>query len=239
MTHAAPIRVCTLDSQPLVHGGVRQLLSLYTDIVLVGEAYDVDDLLRVAEHGAPLLALVEIDDLGPDWAGALRRLRSARPGLRLAVLTASLDAGTVRAALQAGASGYFLKRVQPLTLAQGVRSIAAGQQVLDPEATRALLADEHDPEGAPLLALSQREREVLTLMARGLANKEIADRLCVSLSTVKFHIAGILSKLGVRSRAQAIVHAYEHSLVPRIVVDATYQAPYRLVREQAGAAQRA
>lgn len=238
MHNVAPIRVCTLDSQPLVHGGVRQLLSLYTDIALVGEAYAIDDLLRVAEQRAPHLALVEIDDLGLEWASELRCLRSARPELRLVVFTTSLDAETVRAALQAGASGYFLKRVQPLTLAQGVRSIAAGHQVLDPEATRTLLADEFDPEGAPLLTLSQREREVLALITRGLANKEIADRLCVSLSTVKFHAAGIFDKLGVRTRAQAIVCAHEQGLVPRVVV-ATYKPAYRSVHERAGSLQRA
>lgn len=210
------IRVMTIDSQPLVHGGVRHLLSEFADIELVGEAYDLCGAVRIAERCSPDIVLVEIADLGLDWQGALGHLGRAHPMMQLVVFTTLNDAEMVRSALQTGASGYLLKNVWPLSLAQALRSIAGGQRVLAPEVSDALITAQRSE--APLCEqLSPREREVLTLLVRGLSNKEIGLQLHVSTSTVKFHCASIFGKLGVKTRAQAVVHACEGRLVPRLV----------------------
>lgn len=214
MTCTPPIRLLTLDALPLVHAGVRQMLAAFPDIEHVGETYDLDEALRLGRLRAPTLVAVEIDDLGPDWPGALRRLAAALPA-PVVVLTLQVDAETVRQALAAGAQGFLLKNTQPLALAQALRSVAAGQQVFAPEVMSAALAS---PRCDPLRErLSHREREVLTLLARGLSNREIGLRLSVSNATVKFHCGQIFSKLGVHSRAQAVAAAYTRNLVPRAV----------------------
>ncbi|NTU80099.1 MAG: response regulator transcription factor [Chloroflexales bacterium] len=209
-------RVITVDSQALVHSGVRGFLEPFDDLELVGEAYNGPDALRLCERHAPDVVLVEIAALGADWCDCLRRMIVRRPGVRLIVLTNTLDGDMVEDALHAGACGYLLKDVQAMTLAQSIRSAVAGQQVLAPEATRALIVAvrQADDQG---YALSRREREVLNLLARGLSNRDIAARMFISTATVKFHTRSILAKLGVRTRAQAIVRAFEQSLVPKFV----------------------
>jgi NarL family two-component system response regulator LiaR len=220
---SALIRYLTLDSQPLVHGGVRHLLRSFADLKPVGEAFDLADALRAGLRCTPDIALVEIEDLGPDWGAGLHRLAAALPGAHLVVLSGSVDASRAREALRAGVRGYLLKRVQPLMLAQALRSVAAGQQVLAPEVAEALVAG-CDDERPSSDEFSQREREVLAWLARGLSNDAIADRLCISLSTVKFHLSNIFEKLGVTSRSQAVVAAFEHGLVPRFVARGAQQA---------------
>lgn len=216
MAQSSRTRVMTVDTQALVHSGVRGFLGPFDDLELVGEAYNASDALRLCERHRPDVILVDLMALGEDWSEGLRRLRVRRPGVRLVVLTNTLEGEVVEEALHAGACGYLLKDVQAMTLAQAIRSAAAGQQVLDPEATRVLIeavrrVDEDS------YALSRREREVLNLLTRGLSNREIAARMFISTATVKFHTRSILAKLGVSTRAQAIVRAYEHSLVPKLV----------------------
>lgn len=216
MPYPPQIRVMTIDSQPLVHGGVRHLLGEFADIELVAEAYDHCDAVRVAERSSPDIVLVEIADLGPDWQGALGQLDRALPMVQLVVFTTVSDAEMVRGALQTGANGYLLKNVWPLSLAQALRSIAGGQRVLAPEASDALIMAQRN-EATLYEKLTLREREVLTLLVRGLSNKEIGLQLHVSTSTVKYHCASIFWKLGVKTRAQAVVRAYEGTLIPRRV----------------------
>jgi DNA-binding NarL/FixJ family response regulator len=132
----------------------------------------------------------------------------------MVVFTMQADETCVRQALEAGAQGFLLKNVQPLALAQALRNIAAGQRVLAPEVISAALTPRSRDRQ---IDLTHREREVLTLLARGLSNSEIGLRLCVSKATVKFHCSQLFSKLGVRSRAQAIATAYTHNLVPWVV----------------------
>lgn len=216
MAQNAPTRVMTVDTQALVHSGIRNFLGPYPDLELVSEAYNGADAVVLCARHTPDVILVDIFALGPDWTDCLRRIKAQHTSARIVVLTNSLDGALVEGALQAGACGYLLKDVQALTLVQAIRSAAAGQQVLDPEATHALInivrrSDEFDCD------LSRREREVLTLLARGLANREIAARMFISTATVKFHTRSILAKLGVSTRAQAIVRAYERSLVPKLV----------------------
>ncbi len=216
MAQTAPTRVMTVDTQALVHSGVRNFLGPFADLELVSEAYNGNDALRLCERHEPDVVLVDIAALGADWDECLRRMRARHPSVRIIVLTNTLDGDMVELALQAGACGYLLKDVQALTLVQAIRSAAAGQQVLDPEATHALIrAVRRADEGG--CDLSRREREVLNLLARGLSNREIAARMFISTATVKFHTRSILAKLGVSTRAQAIVRAYERCLVPKLV----------------------
>ena len=205
--------VMTIDPQALVHSGIRHFLAPFTDLVVVGEAYSSQDALRLCERHAPDVILVEIASFGASWADSLRRLRACRSAPQLLVLTNALDGAVVREALQAGACGYLLKDLQPLTLAQAIRSAATGQQVLAPEATHALIRAMRRV-ATPAVTLSPREHEVLSLLAKGLSNRDIANRMCISTATTKFHIGSIFSKLGVRNRAEAIVQTFERSLVP-------------------------
>jgi DNA-binding NarL/FixJ family response regulator len=210
------IRVLTIDALPLVHGGVRQLLAAFPDLQLVGEAYDLGEAIHIGNQRSPHIVLVEIGDLGASWADQFHRLRQALPHARLVVFTLMSGPEQVREALRAGAQGYLLKRATAVTLAQALRSVAGGQQVFAPEATQAILAPEAstplDPAG-----LSLREREVLTMLARGLSNREISQRLHVSAATIKFHCGNIYGKLGVRTRAQAIAAAYTYKLIPTLI----------------------
>jgi DNA-binding NarL/FixJ family response regulator len=213
VTTTPQIRLLTVDALPLVHAGVRQMLAAFPDLELIGEACNLHDALQLGAQRARTLLLVEIDALGADWPGALRRLADALQAPTV-VFTMQADDTCVRQALEAGARGFLLKNVQPLALAQALRSIAAGQQVFAPEVISAALTSR--PRDM-LIGLTHREREVLTLLARGLSNSEIGLRLCVSKATVKFHCSQLFSKLGVRSRAQVIAAAYTYNLVPRVI----------------------
>jgi two-component system response regulator DevR len=216
VTRTLPIRLLTIDALPLVHAGVRQFLAAFPDIEPVGEARSLAEGLRVGALRAPTLVLAEIDDLGPDWPDAIRRLTGALHA-PVAVFTLRVDAETARRAIEAGAQGFLLKDTQPLALAEALRGIAAGQQVFDPEIVRAAFVPQ--PRETPSERLSQREREVLTLLARGLSNQEIGTRLHVSRATVKFHCGQIFAKLGVQGRAQAVAAAYSRNLVSRLLVE--------------------
>jgi two-component system, NarL family, response regulator LiaR len=219
MARSEPISVCTVDSLPVIHGGVRHVLAPFTDLAVVDEAHDEGELLRLVERHPGAVLLVEIEDLGLHWAETLRSVRQLAPKVVVVVFTGIAYHDRVRDALTSGANGYVLKRASPLTLATAIRGAAAGHRVLAPEASQALLiSDEY--ESTLLEPLTERQREVLALMSRGLSNMQIADRLCVSVSTVKFHVSAISEKLGVKGRAQAIVRAFDHSLVPRRVPDA-------------------
>jgi DNA-binding NarL/FixJ family response regulator len=211
-----PIPVLTVDRLPLVHAGVRQLLSTFPDIELVGESYTFGELLRQLIRRPGAIILVEIDDLGAEWSQQLQLLVRDAPQARVVVFTMEATPDRVSRALLAGVHGYLLKQAQPLTLAQALRSVAVGQQVLDPEATQAIMAPE--PPGALLLdMLSRREREVLALLAAGLSNQAIGARLYLSPATIKFHCANLFTKLGVRTRSQAIAAAFANNLVPHLV----------------------
>ncbi len=210
------IRIGVLDSQPVIHAGIRHLLAAFPDLAVVADAYDVAGLLHSVRHARPDIVLVECVDLDRPIGDLLCCLQDIAPGLRFVVFTGTADLTDVREALRNGVDGYLLKRVAALTLATALRSIAAGQQVLAPEATQTLiLADEPGTMRAD--SLTHREREVLTLLMRGLSNRQIAEQLFVSVSTVKFHLAAIAHKLGVTGRAQVIVCAYNLNLVPRPV----------------------
>jgi DNA-binding NarL/FixJ family response regulator len=228
-----PISVLTLDALPLVHGGVRQLLAAFPDLQLVGEAHDLGEAIHIGNQRSPHIVLVEIGDLGASWIDQFHRLRQSLPHARLVVFTLIPGLEQVREALRAGAQGYLLKRATAMSLAQALRSVAGGQQVFAPEVTQAILAA---APGSPLdpANLSLREREVLTLLARGLSNREISQRMYVSAATIKFHCSNLYGKLGVRTRAQAIAAAYTDRLIPTLIGEREPDVP-QAGRSQGGA----
>ncbi|MGQ9928266.1 MAG: LuxR C-terminal-related transcriptional regulator [Chloroflexaceae bacterium] len=201
MSDTTPVRVLTIDSLPLVHAGVRQLLATFPDMHVVGGAFDLNDALQLGAACAPRVVLTEIQDFGPEWPAALRRLAAV---LRVPVVVFTLEANVeqVRQALGIGVQGYLLKNTQALALAQALRSIVAGQQVFAPEIMVSTFSARPDLAGE---MLTRREREVLMLLARGLSNDEIGARLCVSRATVKFHCGQIFAKLGVQSRPRLLL----------------------------------
>jgi DNA-binding NarL/FixJ family response regulator len=212
------IRVAIADDQDLVRSGLRLVLEA-RGCAVVGEAGDGREALRVVAREAPDVVLMDIRMPVLDGIAATRALCEAGTPTRVLMLTTyDLDA-YVYGALKAGAAGFLLKATAPDRLVEGIRTVVAGEALLAPSITRRLI-EEHvrrppPTAGVPavLRTLTDREREVLTLIARGLANDEIAHRLFVSDATVKTHVNRIFTKLGLRSRAQAVVLAYDCGLV--------------------------
>ena len=215
-----PIRVVLVDDQQLVRAGFRMVLDSQPDLEVVGEAGDGDSAVEVVARTAPDVVLMDVRMPGTDGLVATRRITERGDRPRVVVLTTfDLDEYAVRA-IKAGASGFLLKDAPPEEMLQAVRTVHAGDAVLAPSATRRLLErlvpmlpDEHRAAPAALSVLTDRERETLAEMARGLSNSEIAERFVVSETTVKTHVGRIFAKLGVRDRVQAVVLAYESGLV--------------------------
>jgi DNA-binding NarL/FixJ family response regulator len=188
--------------------------------MVVGEAADGDEAVRVAASACPDVVLMDVRMPGTDGIAATRRIRAATAAPRVLILTTFDLDEYVYAGLRAGASGFLLKDALAPELLSAVRVVASGEAVVAPTVTRRLIerfiGDKPDP-GGPSIAvfdvLTAREREVLTLIARGLANAEIAQRLFLSEGTVKTHVSRVLAKLGLRDRLQAVILAYEAGLV--------------------------
>lgn len=221
---APTIQVLTLDDQPLFHHGVASMLAGFDDIAVAGAAYSAEEALSLAQRLELQVALVELHALGEEWALGLRRLLAVAPGLRLLILTQEFDARTVITALQLGAVGYLLKTVQPVALAQAIRTAATGHLAFCAEAMQ-VVVDQERERVTPIETLTQREREIWLYLVKGLSNGEIGERLCISTATVKFHSRNLFAKLNVASRARAIAMAYQHRLVPLIVAGAPGEGP--------------
>ena len=214
------IRVLIADDQTLVRGGFRLILDAQPDMEVVGEAADGGEAVERALELSPDVVLMDIRMPGIDGLEATRRLvRSAPSSLRVLILTTFDLDEYVYDAMLAGASGFLVKDVPPAELAHGVRTVAAGDALLAPSVVRRLLSEfvRRPPPGAEtpseLASLTQRELEVLKLVARGRSNTEIAGDLVVSETTVKTHVTHVLQKLDLRDRVQAVVLAYESGLV--------------------------
>ncbi len=218
------IRVVLADDQALVRAGFRALLERADDIEVAGEAADGERAVAVVRQTVPDVVLMDVRMPTLDGLAATRRI-VADPrlaGVRVVVLTTFEVDEYVFAALRAGASGFLLKDIEPDDLRQAVRVVAAGQALLSPSVTRRLIAefvarpaaDPPDPATrAALDHLTDREREVVTLAARGLSNEDIARRIHVSPATAKTHVNRAMVKLNVRDRAQLVVLAYQTGLV--------------------------
>jgi DNA-binding NarL/FixJ family response regulator len=209
------IRVVIADDQALVRGGFRLILERH-GIEVVGEAADGDEAVSLTERLRPDVVLMDVRMPGTDGVEATRRLTGNRA--RIVILTTFDLDEYVFAALRAGASAFLLKDVRPADLVEAVRLVARGDALLAPTVTRRLLqrfaaALPAERVPADLEELTEREREVLVLVARGFSNAEIAEQLVLTEATVKTHVSSMLRKLGLRDRVQAVVVAYETGLV--------------------------
>jgi DNA-binding NarL/FixJ family response regulator len=214
------IRVLLADDQALVRGGFRMLLESADDIEVVGEAGDGEQAVAMVTATHPDVVLMDIRMPGTDGLEATRRIAAdaGLAGVRVLILTTFEADEYVYQALRAGASGFLVKDTEPAELLQAVRIIARGDSLLSPGITRRLIADiaarpAATASPADLSDLTDREREVLTLVGGGLSNDEIAERLFLSPLTAKTHVSRIMSKLSARDRAQLVVTAYETGLV--------------------------
>jgi DNA-binding NarL/FixJ family response regulator len=216
----APLRVLIVDDQALVRVGFRLILETEDGVEVVGEAADGEEAIRAVRRLRPDVVLMDVRMPGLDGLEATRRILAGGDGGCRVIMLTTFDVDEyVYAALEAGASGFLLKDVSPEHLTAAVRMVAAGDALLAPSITRRLIERfvrrDQAAAAAPreLSALTAREREVLTLMARGMSNAELAEHLHLSEATVKTHVARILSKLDLRDRVQAVVLAYETGLV--------------------------
>jgi DNA-binding NarL/FixJ family response regulator len=211
------IRVLLVDDQALVRSGFRMILDAQSDIEVVGEAENGRQAVELAAVTSADVILMDIRMPELDGIEATARILETQPQARILILTTfDLDEYVARA-LRAGASGFLLKDVRPAQLADAIRVIAAGEALLAPSVTRRLLDQfatglEARPP-AELSQLTEREREILQLVAEGLSNAEIAERLVVGESTVKTHVSAVLRKLRLRDRVQLVIAAYDAGLV--------------------------
>ena len=212
-----PLRVLIADDQALVSAGFRSILETEDDIEVVAEAHDGHTAVRLARELRPDIVLMDIRMPGLDGLEAARRVLADTPdgSVHVLMLTTFDLNEYVYEALQIGASGFLLKDVPAEQLAAGIRTVARGEALLAPSITRRLIEEFTRPPPAPpeppagFDELTPRELEVFKLMANGLSNSEIAERLVLSEATVKTHVARVLMKLGLRDRIQAVVLAYE------------------------------
>ena len=214
------IRVLLADDQALVRAGFRALLDAQDDIEVVGEAGDGEEAARLAAGLMPDVVLMDIRMPGVDGLAATRMIaENTRLGdVRIVILTTFELDEYVFEAIRAGASGFLVKDTEPVELIRGVRAVAAGDALLSPGVTRRLIGEfaaraKQARPVATLDPLTEREREVMALVANGLSNEEIAARLVVSPATAKTHVSRAMVKLGARDRAQLVVLAYESGLV--------------------------
>lgn len=203
------IRVMIVDDHPLAQAGARHFLNALPDMELVGEASGGHEAVELCARVQPDVVLMDVAMPELDGVATTQLLKGRFPAVKVLMLTSFSEGDLVQRAMKAGASGFLLKNATGLELAGAIRAAFAGRTAMAPEATDALV---QAVRSAPA-DLTEREQEVLALMAEGLSNAQIAAHLVVSAATVKFHIGGIFSKLGVSSRAEAIALAYKRKLV--------------------------
>jgi DNA-binding NarL/FixJ family response regulator len=221
-TSTPPVRIVVADDHQVVRTGFAALLSTQPDFAVLGTASDGAEAVRMSRELRPDVVLMDVRMPGTDGIEATRQLAGRADGPRVIILTTFDLDEYVYDALRAGASGFLLKDVTAERLFDAVRVVAAGEALLAPAVTRRLISEfarlppKAPDERAPAAAigeLTQRETEVLRLLAEGLSNPEIAGRLVVTEETVKTHVSRVLHKLGLRDRTQAVVLAYESGLV--------------------------
>ncbi|MFG1777305.1 response regulator [Micromonospora sp. NPDC049051] len=212
------VRVLLVDDQPLVRAGLRVLIADADDIDVVGEAATGAEAVRLAREVAPDVVLMDLRMPGMDGIQATRAIAAHGGATRVLVLTTFDDDEHVHAALRAGASGFLVKDMALDDILGAVRVVAAGDALIAPGVTRRLIAEfaRRPAPAAPTRALdgvTEREREVLTLVGRGLSNGEIAAELVISVATAKAHVARLFTKLGARDRVHLVIAAYDAGLV--------------------------
>ncbi|MCL2555271.1 MAG: response regulator transcription factor [Actinomycetia bacterium] len=207
------IRVLLVDDHQVVRRGLRTFLEVQGDIEVVGEAGDGAEGVARAQELRPDVILMDVKMPGTDGIAALQLLRDAGNQARVLIVTSFTEQRTVVPALRAGAAGYVYKDVDPVALADAIRSVHAGHVLLQPEVAGALLAEDHPGGGTGRAnTLTDREREVLALIADGRSNREIARALVLSEKTVKTHVSNILMKLDLADRTQAALWAVRNGV---------------------------
>jgi DNA-binding NarL/FixJ family response regulator len=201
------ITILIADDHPVVRQGIAVLLSVHEDLSLVGEAADGQEALELAAELHPDVLLLDLKLPGMDGVTVLGQLGERSPATRSLVLTSAADQAQVMLAMRAGAAGFLYKDVDPDALVRAIRSVHDGHTLLAPEAAMALAARSAGQDGRGVDSLTAREREVLSLLADGRSNREIARTLGVSEKTIKTHVSSVLAKLGVADRTQAAVLA--------------------------------
>jgi NarL family two-component system response regulator LiaR len=211
MSTSTAIRVLIADDHAMVRSGLAAFLMANEDLELVGEASNGVEAVRTCAKVRPDVVLMDLVMPGMDGATAIREIHAAQPEVQVIALTSFPEEDLVQRALESGAISYLLKNVSADELAEAIRRAKAGRSTLAPEAAQALILRARQP--VQTYDLTQREREVLALMVKGLSNPEIAQRLIVGRSTAKFHVSSVLTKLGVSSRTEAVALALQHHLV--------------------------
>ena len=207
------IRLLVADDHAVVRTGLRHLVATFEDVELVGTAADGEEALRLCADRRPDVVLMDLEMPVLDGIEATRRIAASHPAVAVVVLTSFSDREQILRALDAGAVGYLLKDAEPEELAKAVRAAARGESPLDPRAGRALL--QARSASSPLDSLSDREREVLAMVARGLPTQLIARELSISEKTVKAHLTSVFRTIGVSDRTQAALWAERNGLGPR------------------------
>ena len=213
------IRVVLADDQPLVRAGLRALIADIPDLDIAGEAGTGAQAVQLARDVRPDVVVVDIRMPGMDGIEATRMITTDAPGSRVLILTTFDDDDYVYASLRAGASGFVVKHMPLEDILAAIRVVAAGDALLAPGVTRRLIEDfasrpRPAPEVRQIAGITERERQVLTLVGRGMSNAEIAEHLSVSVATVKTYVSRLLAKLAARDRVQLVIAAYEAGLVP-------------------------
>jgi DNA-binding NarL/FixJ family response regulator len=226
------VRVLLADDDALIRAGLAVVLGTAPDLEVVAEAADGIEAIDLCVRHTPDVVLMDVRMPGIDGIEATRRLVTSRPDVKILILTTFHDDEYVYGALRAGASGFLLKRASPERLLDAVRTVAAGEALLDPSVTQGLIqrflatGGSTVPEPSAetrrqLDRLTERERQVLLLVAQGRSNAEIADLLVIAESTAKTHVKRVLAKIDVHDRAQAVVFAYRSGLITDRGIDST------------------
>lgn len=208
-----PIRILTVDDHKVVRKGLEVFLDVFNDFILIGEATSAQEAIILCDETEPDVVLMDL--MMPEISGieAIEQIHETYPNIRIIALTSFADESLIRDALNAGATSYILKNTDINELANTIRLAHAGQSTLAPEAKRILIDPEGDRKSDNEHQLTKRELEILELIVSGASNRQIGEKLQISLSTVKFHVSAVLSKLHVSSRTEAATYAVQNKLV--------------------------
>jgi len=222
MLEPEKIRLLIVDDHAIVRRGLRGLLELVDDLEVVGEAADGQQAVHLADAHDPDVILMDLVMPVLDGIAAIREIKARHPSIDIVALTSFIEEDKVVAALEAGASGYLLKDADDGAVVEAIRAAHGGEVRLDPAVAKLLTERlRRRPAPPPIEPLTERERDVLVLLGRGLSNKEIAARLGIADCTVRTHVSNVLGKLGLASRTQAALYAIEHRIAPGAVAAPT------------------
>ncbi|GAA0501050.1 response regulator transcription factor [Salinibacillus aidingensis] len=207
------ISVLFADDHEMVRIGVSSYLASQKDIDVIAEAGDGEEAVKLALEYKPDIILMDLVMDKMDGIEATKQIKEAWPQAKIIIVTSFLDDDKVYPALEAGATSYMLKTSKAGEIADAIRATYEGQSILEPEVTGKIMSKMQNTTGEPHLQLTGREKEVLSLMAEGKTNQEIADELFIAMKTVKVHVSNILGKLEVQDRTQAVIYAFKNNLV--------------------------